>query len=202
MPNNNQVYQGILNANGGPINIAPPQPVYEPEDAGLDYPADIGDPAPADNIQVNLQWQPAQGNIGAAPQPMVGYANEAPAGGGFPDQIGGNQPNFNQNVYAQAAPKAVHAYQGQKYIPKQKKLVAIDDCCDEECSPSGNSGLRGMMVFYVNVQGQSPGQALDTMDKMKAQGKKTEKALVASKVEVMWLPSVDGDTRAEFFSFR
>ncbi|MFX8672399.1 hypothetical protein ABTM23_19205, partial [Acinetobacter baumannii] len=64
------------------------------------------------------------------------------------------------------------------------------------------SNTRGLMVFYINTNGLAAGQALDLLDKVKAQYSKVEKTLRKDSIEVMWLPTVAGETSANYFSFR
>lgn len=150
----------------------------------------------------------------ANPNPNPNYQNVAAAAPVYANPVAPAVVNNYQGILQEAGANH-NGYIGvaggnHKLHPKPKLQVQYaqgeDACCDEDCGPTGYgknvSNTRGLMVFYINTNGLAAGQALDLLDKVKAQYSKVEKTLRKDSIEVMWLPTVAGETSANYFSFR
>lgn len=211
----------------GDAEFAPFQPIYEDDDGeeAMEEEDDAEDDGganhpPAGGIDLAQLHAELMGGADPIPAPVQNVIDnlyvEIP-----PQPL--NNPAWNQfmggdgaaQYVAPAAAKPAVQYAGEGVAYKPQKAVLKDHYAFKQKMVAGNHGhdlvgyaekadntTKGLMVFYVNTQGLGSGAALDLLDKVKAQYKKTEAKLVASNVEVMWLPTGTGDTGAEFFSFR
>lgn len=212
----------------GDAEEAPFQPIYEDDDGEEDMAQDGPGPGPMDEddggdeeAEADHAGLQAQAAAAPIPAPIQNIIDNLHVEVNIPPQPL-NNPAWNQLMGEAAAPvaapvaaPAVVQYAGEGVAYKPQKAVLNDHYAYKQKIVAGNHGhdlvgygekadnsTKGLMVFYVNTQGLGSGEALDLLDKVKAQYKKTEAKLTAASVEVMWLPTGTGDTGAEFFSFR
>jgi hypothetical protein len=144
---------------------------------------------PANNIVVNANGNAfpkpkiaklkPQVAVHGPPAPPPQVANDCQGHGHYVGGVGGNADGNADEMYYLGAPVGAVAK-----------------------SSMGVSVLRGMMVFYVNTGGLGTGESIDLIDKVKEKYKATEQALRNNNIEVMWMPTRNGQTGADYFSFR
>jgi hypothetical protein len=95
---------------------------------------------------------------------------------------------------------ANYKYKDAGYPPPDYIGEGVDEGVDD--AMPGPSKTSGLMVFFINVgQAMSGDAAMDMINTIKKHYQATEEKLKASGVEVMWMPTRNGETDVKFFQF-